>query len=65
MTFTIPAELEQELQAQAQHRQMHLEDIVREALTWYVRMGSATIDELTAWQEIRDEALRLVEEPQP
>lgn len=63
MTVPIPSELEQSLVQRAQQRQISLEELVREALQWYVQIDSATIDELSAWQEIRDEALRLVEEP--
>ena len=63
MTVQIPAELEQALLARAQQRQMTLDELVHEALRWYVQVDAATIDELTAWQEVHDEALLLVEEP--
>ncbi len=62
MTLTIPAEIEAELAARAEQRQVSLETLVREALGWYLRMDAVTVDEFTAWQEIRDEALELVEE---
>jgi hypothetical protein len=62
MTIPIPAELEQALLLRAQQRQISVESLVNEALAWYLQMEPATLDELTAWQEVRDEALRLVEE---
>ncbi len=63
MTITLPPELEHTLLDRAQQRQVPVEELVREALSWYVQFEPATIDELAAWQEIRDEALALVEEP--
>ena len=51
-------ELEQALINQAQQRQMELEELVREALLWYLQLGAATLDEFAAWQEVRDEAAR-------
>lgn len=64
MTLALPPELRQALLACAQQRQISLEELVREALAWYVLTGAALIDELTAWQEVRDEALQqVVEEP--
>lgn len=62
MTVTIPADLEQTLLARAQQRQQPVDDLVRDALTWYLQISEAALDELAAWQEVRDEALRLVEE---
>ena len=64
MTLSIPAEFERELLERATQCQTTVESLVREALHWYLRMDAATIDELTAWQEARDEALELVEGPQ-
>ena len=61
MMLSIPPQLEQELETRARRRQMSTDDLVREALTWYLRLEADTVDELAAWQEIRDEALRLVE----
>ncbi len=63
MTVAIPTELETELHARAEQRQVSVDSIVREAIDWYLRMDAATIDELVAWQEVRDEALQLIEEP--
>ncbi len=62
MTVPIPVDLEDALRERAQRLQVSLDDVVREALRWYLQMDAATLDELTAWQEVRDEALRLVEE---
>ncbi len=63
MTVAIPRELERQITERAQQRHVMIEEVVREALDWYLRIEAATLDELTAWQEVRDEALQLVEEP--
>ena len=63
MTLAIPIGLERELSERAQQRQMTVETLVREALDWYLRMDAAMLDELSAWQEVRDEELQLAEEP--
>lgn len=62
MPLAIPIELERQLSERAQQRQVTVETLVREALDWYLRIDAATLDELSAWEEIRDEALRLAEE---
>ena len=63
MSVAIPSELESDVVERARLRHVNVEDIVREALNWYLRVDVATLDELEAWQEIRDEALELVEGP--
>ena len=63
MSVAIPSELESEVVERARQRHVRVEDIVREALDWYLRVDAATLDEFEAWQEIRDEALQLVEGP--
>ena len=63
MTISVPPELEQALVTRAEQRQMSLDVLVQEALSWYMQLDVTTLDELTAWQEVRDEALQLVEEP--
>jgi hypothetical protein len=65
MVLEIPAELEGALRSRAQQRQTTVDVVVREAIDWYLRVDAATQDELAAWQEVRDEALRLVEETPP
>ena len=65
MTLTIPPDIEQKLAKRAVQRNMSVEAILREAIDWYLQMDPAAIDELTAWQEIRDEALELVEGVHP
>lgn len=62
MTVHIPRELEPSLLQHAQQRQVSPHELVIEALQWYLQIGPASIDELAAWQTVRDEALRLVEE---
>ena len=60
-TFTIPAELEQVFEERAAVRNMPVENMVQEALRWYLQMDPALLDELDAWQEVRDEAWETVE----
>ena len=60
-TFTIPAELEQVFEERAAVRNMPVENMVQEALRWYLQMDPALLDELDAWQEVRDEAWEAVE----
>ena len=62
MTVRIPAKLRKELVARAEERRISLDRLVGEALRWYVHMDRSLIDELNAWQQIRDEALQLSEE---
>jgi hypothetical protein len=62
MTVTIPPEIENELAARAERNQTTVETLVRQALSWYLQTDPEIVDELEAWQELRDEALRLVED---
>lgn len=61
VTVTIPAELETAVQRKAEQRQIPVENVVREALEWYLGMDTELFDELAAWQEVRDEAIDVVE----
>lgn len=63
MNLELPSDLEQTLRRRAEQRQISIEDLVREAISWYIQMDPTTLDELSAWQEVRDEALELIEEP--
>jgi hypothetical protein len=63
MTVSIPADLQQALAARAAQRQISPEDLVREALVWYLQMDPGLLDELSAWQDVRDEALDVAEGP--
>lgn len=65
MTLAIPEELEQKLHDCARQRKVSVEVLVGEALHWYLHLNPDVIDELQAWQEVRDEALLIAEEPQP
>ena len=65
MTVRIPTKLEKALAARAKVRKISLHELVREALVWYMQLEDATVDELNAWQEVRDEALTIVEETHP
>jgi hypothetical protein len=62
MTVPIPPELEQELLRRAQQSRMKVEEVVKAALHLYFHTDPSLLDELDAWQEIRDEALGLVED---
>ncbi len=61
MPITIPFDLEFDVTERARRRCVKVEDIVREALDWNLRVDAATLDELEAWQDIRDGALELVD----
>ena len=63
MTLAIPQELEQRLLDRARERRVSVESLVGEALQWYLQLDPPIIDELAAWQTVRDEALAIVEEP--
>lgn len=62
MTVTLPEDLQQALSARASQQRIPLEDLVCQALRWYLHTDPTLQDELTAWEEIRDEALKIVEE---
>ncbi len=65
MTVKIPEELEAALQQKAAERKTSVGQLVREALQWYLQMDPELLDELTAWQEVRDEAWDVVEGSSP
>ena len=65
MTLAIPEALQQQLLDRAKRRQVSVETLVGEALHWYLDMDPDVLDELDAWRDVRDEALRLAEEPSP
>ena len=63
MTVSIPKQLEQALRSRARQCHKKLDDVVQEAIALYLSFDAETLDELTAWQEVRDEALRSVCNP--
>ena len=64
-TVPVPSDLEQALSQCAARRRVAVDEIVHEALSWYLQISDDLWDELTAWQEVRDEAFDLVKEPPP
>ncbi len=62
MTVTVPVELEHKLQSTAQQRQTSVDELVRQALEWYLGIEPELTDELDAWQQVRDEAWLAAEE---
>jgi plasmid stability protein len=62
MTLNLPPDLEQAVADRARYRQLSVEDAVREALTRWLRDEQDMQDELDIWQEVRLDALRLVED---
>ena len=56
MTVTIPIELEAAVRRKAEQQQIPVERVIQEALQWYLQIDADLVDELTAWQEVRDEA---------
>jgi hypothetical protein len=63
MNVTIPTELEQPLATRAARLGVSTEEMVRQALTWYLAIDEGLFAELEDWQAVRDEALDLVERP--
>jgi hypothetical protein len=61
MTVTIPADLEKAVAERAEHDRITVDEFVREALVGRLRLDPELLDELKAWEEISDEALRKVE----
>ena len=61
MSVTIPPELEKAVKARAEQCRMTVDQLVREALSWYLGADPELLDELSAWQEVRDEARQMVE----
>jgi hypothetical protein len=61
MTIAIPAEIERALGEKASERHVSVEELVSDALRWYLQLDSGLTDELAAWQEVRDEALKTTE----
>ncbi|MGH7201302.1 MAG: hypothetical protein ACREJB_11905 [Planctomycetaceae bacterium] len=62
MSVTVPQELEDQVREQAARRQVPVEQVLRDALNWYFKMDPDLLDELAAWEEIRDEAFDLIED---
>ena len=62
MTVTVPVELEDRLRSTALQRRTSADELVRQALEWYLGTEPELMDELDAWQQIRDEAWVAVEE---
>jgi predicted transcriptional regulator len=61
MVISLSADVEQSLKERADRLHRSVDELVKEAIAWYVRMDPDLIDELGAWQEVRDEALDIVE----
>ena len=61
-TVMIPDQLEVQLRAHAAQRQTTVDELVREALAWHLHMDPLLLDELSAWQEVREEALQITED---
>jgi len=62
MTISIPEPLESVVRQKAASREIGVDDYVREAVEWFLRMDSELLDELDAWQEIRDEGVSAAED---
>ncbi len=62
MTVTVPVELEDKLRSTARQRRTSVDELVRQALEWYLGAEPELLDELDAWQQVRDEAWVAAEE---
>jgi hypothetical protein len=61
MNVTIPREFVDALNQRAHQRHVPVEELVRQAVAWYLQLNEELLDELSAWQDVRDEALGLIE----
>lgn len=62
MTVTVPEELRQQIMARAAQQGVAVDELVQSALRWYLLQEDSLQGELADWQEVRDEALRIVED---
>ena len=62
MSTSLPPELQQAVTARAAELHVSPEELVRDALRWYLQLDPEFVDELAAWQEVRDDALQRVED---
>jgi predicted transcriptional regulator len=62
MTINLSPEMQQKLGDLSAQRQVPPEELIHEALAWYLQIDPELLDEFAAWQEVRDEAWRLVED---
>jgi hypothetical protein len=65
VTCVIPEDIERQLSARAAVRQTTVDQLVVEALSWYLSADDELLEELAAWQRGRDEAASLVEGQDP
>jgi len=62
MTVPLPVELDEKLRSTARQRRTSVEELVRQAVEWYLGAEPELLDELDAWQQVRDEAWLAAEE---
>ena len=65
MNVSLPLELAQAVNERARNSHVPPEELVREAIAWYLRLDESLVDDLRAWQEVRDEAFDLTENGPP
>jgi predicted transcriptional regulator len=65
MTITLPPELERAVTDRAAERKVPPDEIVRQALVWYLQIEPDLLDELTAVEEAHAEALQIIEDSLP
>ena len=65
MVVPIPDALEKAIAQRAAELHIPPAEVVRQALEWYLRVDAGLLDELTAWQEVRDEAAQTAEGTPP
>ena len=62
MTVQVSSEMEQALRERADRLGVSVEDVVQQALSWFLTVDPELLDELAAWQEVGEEGLRLIED---
>jgi hypothetical protein len=65
MTITIPAELENNLTKRAARLQIAVDDLVEQALHWYMAIDAELVEEIAAWEATGLDDLARFEESLP
>lgn len=64
MNISIPEDVQEAISLRATKLGLKPDDLVHQALRWYLAMDDGVLEELDDWQRVRDEALELVERPE-
>ena len=62
MTITLSPTMEQTLKERADRLQVPIDEVVEQALSWYMAADPELMAELRAWEEVGLEAIAMVED---